>query len=298
MKRSQEAQNVELIPIDRITVINPRVRNKRIFKEIISNIAELGLKKPITVTRRGDAADVRFDLVCGQGRLEAYQALGQQEIPAFVVEADPEDCLVMSLVENLARRQHRAIDLLHDIEGLKKRGYTDSVIAQKTDLSVEYVRAVLRLLHKGEHRLLRAVESGQIPVSVAVDIAGANDAEMQAVLQQAYEKKLLRGSKLLAARRLIEQRHRRGRGLKNPPRPSSKRHPRVLSSSALIRAFEQDVDRKRLLIRKAEATRNHVVFVTEAMRNLFKDENFLTLLRAEGLDSVPGNLATRIHAQG
>ena len=31
-----------------------------------------------------------------------------------------EDCLVMSLVENLARRQHRAIDLLHDIEGLEK----------------------------------------------------------------------------------------------------------------------------------------------------------------------------------
>ena len=29
----------------------------------------------------------------------------------------------MSLVENLARRQHRAIDLLHDIQGLKKRGY-------------------------------------------------------------------------------------------------------------------------------------------------------------------------------
>jgi ParB family transcriptional regulator, chromosome partitioning protein len=298
MKRSQEAQNVELIPIDRITVINPRVRNKRIFREIISNIAELGLKKPITVTRRGDADDVRFDLVCGQGRLEAYQALGQQEIPAFVVEADAEDCLVMSLVENLARRQHRAIDLLHDIEGLKKRGYTDSVIAQKTDLTVEYVRGVLRLLHKGEHRLLRAVESGQIPVSVAVDIAGANDTEMQIVLQQAYEKKLLRGSRLIAARRLVEQRRRRGRGLKNTPRPSSKQRPRVLSSSALIRAFEQDVDRKRLLIRKAETTRNHVVFVTEAMRNLFRDENFLTLLRAEGLDSVPGNLATRIQAQG
>jgi ParB family transcriptional regulator, chromosome partitioning protein len=298
MKRSQEAQNVELIPIDRITVINPRVRNKRIFKEIISNIAELGLKKPITVTRRGDADDVRFDLVCGQGRLEAYQALGQQEIPAFVVEADAEDCLVMSLVENLARRQHRAIDLLHDIEGLKKRGYTDSVIAQKTDLTVEYVRGVLRLLHKGEHRLLRAVESGQIPVSVAVDIAGANDTEMQIVLQQAYEKKLLRGSRLIAARRLVEQRRRRGKGLKNTPRPSNKQRPRLLSSSALIRAFEQDVDRKRLLIRKAETTRNHLVFVTEAMRNLFRDENFLTLLRAEGLDSVPGNLATRIQAQG
>ena len=128
MKRSQEAQNVELIPIDRITVINPRVRNNKKFKEITSNIAELGLKKPITVSLRGGADDTGFDLACGQGRLEAYQALGQQEIPAFVIEASTEDCMVMSLVENFARRQHRAIDLLHDIEGLKRRGYDEPEI--------------------------------------------------------------------------------------------------------------------------------------------------------------------------
>ena len=104
------------------------------------------------------------------------------------------------------------------------------MIAQKTDLTVEYVKGVLRLLHKGEHRLLRAVESGQIPVSIAVDIAGANDTEMQIVLQQAYEKKLLRGSKLIAARRLVEQRRRRGKGLKNNPRQSARQRPRALSS--------------------------------------------------------------------
>ena len=40
-------------------------------------------------------------LVCGQGRLEAFQSLGQREIPALVVEADSDDCLVMSLVENV-----------------------------------------------------------------------------------------------------------------------------------------------------------------------------------------------------
>jgi ParB family chromosome partitioning protein len=44
------------------------------------------------------------------------------------------------LVENLARRQHRAIDLLHDIEGLKRRGYSDAAIARKTDLTTEYVK--------------------------------------------------------------------------------------------------------------------------------------------------------------
>ncbi len=294
MKRSQEAQAVEMIPVDRITVINPRVRNKKIFKEIISNIDELGLKKPITVTRRTDEDGPRYDLVCGQGRLEAYQALGQQEIPALVVDADTEDCLIMSLVENLARRQHRAIDLLHDIEGMKKRGYNDSIIARKTGLTIEYVKGVLRLLQKGELRLLRAVEAGQIPVSIAVEIATATETETQAVLQQAYEKKLLRGHKLIAAKQLIEQRQRRGKGLNINGKLNGKRRVRPLSSNSLIRAYQEDVDRKRLLIRKAETTRNRLIFVTEAVRKLLVDENFLTLLRAEGLDTLPRNLAARI----
>jgi ParB family chromosome partitioning protein len=292
MKKPKQAQAVEMIPIECITVINPRVRNKKIFKEIISNITELGLKKPITVTRREDADGPRYDLVCGQGRLEAYQVLGQREIPALVVEADTEDCLVMSLVENLARRQHRAIDLLHDVEGLKRRGYSDAAIARKTGLSIEYVRGVIRLLEKSEHRLLRAVEAGQIPVSIAVDIAAADDAEVQIILQQAYEKKLLRGHKLIAARRLIEHRRRRGKKLQI----NGKRREQTLSSNALVRAYREDVDRKRLLIRKASSTRDRLIFVTEAVRKLLVDENFVTLLRAEGLDTLPRNLAERMQA--
>jgi len=261
MKRPQEAQAVDIIPVERIAVINPRVRNKKIFKEIITNVAEVGLKKPITVTRRNDIDGPRYELVCGQGRLEAYQALGQTEIPALVVDADPEDCLVMSLVENLARRQLRAIDLLHDIEGLKRRGYNDTIIARKTGLTNEYVRGVIRLIETSEHRLLRAVESGQIPVSIAVKIAGTDDEEMQIVLQQAYEKKLLRGNKLIAAKRIIERRRRKGKGFR-----IEKRREKTLSSDALLRAYCEDADRKRLLIQKVNATRNRLIFVTEAVR--------------------------------
>jgi ParB family chromosome partitioning protein len=141
---------------------------------------------------------------------------------------------------------------------------------------------------------VRAVESGQIPVSVAVDIAGATDEETQIVLQQAYEKKLLRGQKLIAARRLVEQRRRRGKGLA----VYGKRREHPLSSNSLVRAYRENVDRKRLLIRKSEATRNRLVFVTEALRKLLADENFVTLLRAEGLESLPRNLATRMQATG
>jgi ParB family chromosome partitioning protein len=285
-------QLVELIPVDRITVVNPRVRNQKIFKEITANIAQVGLKRPVTVTRHNDPDGPRYDLVCGQGRLEAYQALGQTEIPAFVIDAGAEDCAVMSLVENFARRQHRAIDLLHDIEGLKRRGYDEPEIARKTGLTVEYVKAVIGLLENGEHRLLRAVESGHVPISVAIEIAQAEDAEVQAILQQAYEKKLLRGRKLMIAKRLIEQRRRRGKGF----RSGAQRREQPLSSTALIRAYREDVDRKHVLIRKATATRDRLIFVTEAMRKLFAEENFITLLRAEGLDTLPKNLADRIQA--
>jgi ParB family chromosome partitioning protein len=52
------------------------------------------------------------------------------------------------------------------------------------------------------------------------------------------------------------------------------------------------------LIRKAEATRSRLVFMTEAMRKLLADDNFVTLLRAEGLETLPKNLATRIEAGG
>ena len=96
--------------------------NKRFFGDIVTNIAHLGLKRPITVTRRDKGAgSEHYDLVCGQGRLEAYRALGQAEIPAMVIDASEEDCLVMSLVENIARRQHRQIELVQEIGNLRRR---------------------------------------------------------------------------------------------------------------------------------------------------------------------------------
>jgi ParB family chromosome partitioning protein len=283
---------VELIPVDQISVVNPRVRNRKIFKTIIDSIARLGLKRPITVTRRSDNNRTHYELVCGQGRLQAYQALGQREIPAIVVNAEGEDAMVMSLVENLARRQHRTIDLLQDIQGLKRRGYDEAEIAKKTDLSPEYVRGVVRLLDKGEHRLLRAVEARQIPLSVAIDIADSEDADTQHALQHAYENGLLRGRKLMIAKRLVEQRSRRGKGLRTRP---SRRASGTVSSAALLRAYQQDTEKKKQLIRKAELAQSRLIFVAEALRTLFEDEHFVTLLRAEGLDSLPRNLAARIH---
>jgi ParB family chromosome partitioning protein len=77
---------VRMIPVDRIRVVNPRVRDMAKFERVVESISKLGLKKPITVTvgKPGDDGVESFDLVCGQGRLEAFKALGQTEIPALV----------------------------------------------------------------------------------------------------------------------------------------------------------------------------------------------------------------------
>jgi ParB family chromosome partitioning protein len=45
---------VSLVPTDRIRVLNPRVRNPKTFADMVENIAKIGLKRPITVTRRTD----------------------------------------------------------------------------------------------------------------------------------------------------------------------------------------------------------------------------------------------------
>lgn len=283
---------VQNIPMELIDVLNPRARSRRGFQEIVNSIATVGLKRPITVATRQNPDGVRYDLVCGQGRLEAFRELGQTSIPAVVVDVGSEDCLVMSLVENVARRQHQALDLLHDIDGMRQRGHSDREIARKTGLTQEYVKAVLKLLTGGETRLLRAVEAGQIPVSVAVDIADAQDESVQQVLHEAYERNLLRGQSLLIARRLIEQRRSQGRRVK----PSGERRKETLSVEALMKTYRQDVDKKRMIVRDAAATRGRLLFVVEALRALMADDAFVTLLRAEALGTMPAKLAERMRA--
>src|SRR5687768_543711 len=138
---------IHLIPLERITVINPRSRGKAKFKQLVANIGSLGLKRPITVAPKSQSnGTTEYFLICGQGRYEAYQALGQSEIPALIVAASKEDMMLMSLIENLARRQFTTVELLKEIKALKDRGYGFKEISAKTDLDLSYVKGIIRLL--------------------------------------------------------------------------------------------------------------------------------------------------------
>jgi ParB family chromosome partitioning protein len=283
-----------MIPIEQINILNPRSRNRVIFQGIVSNISNVGLKRPITIARRAEPLEGKlYDLACGEGRLDAYIALGQTEIPAIVTEATQEECYLMSLVENVARRQHAPLELMREINNLKSRGYNTTEIAKKIDLAKSYVIGISHLLDHGEERLLAAVEKGRIPLSVAMQISNSDEAGIQQALCDAYENKTLRGRKLLTVRKIIEQRKARGKRLNRGPRTKQERAP---SADALVRVYREEADRQKMVVKKARLTENRLLFIVTALKKLFGDENFLNLLRAEKLDTVPAYLADRIRA--
>ncbi|HRM75401.1 MAG TPA: ParB N-terminal domain-containing protein [Paracoccus sp. (in: a-proteobacteria)] len=121
MNEIETQGEVQDIPIEEITVENPRERSEKTFRALVDSIGKVGLKKPITVARDDHQG---YRLVCGQGRMEAYLALGETRIPAIIVDANEIERLLRSIIENIARRQQRPLELLQDISTLRDRGYS------------------------------------------------------------------------------------------------------------------------------------------------------------------------------
>lgn len=290
-------QEIRRVPIRCVEVLNPRERNAHVFGEIVANIKAIGLKKPIVVTPRpSTTGDERYLLVCGEGRMKAFKELGEETIPALVVTVSDEDAFIMSLTENIARRQWRPLELLSGIEQLRERGYTPKQIASKTGLTQTYVQGILGLIQNGEQRLLVAVEKGEVPLNAALAIVGAGDDDkaVQAALQDAYESGTLRGQRLIDARRVLERRATLGRSM-------AKRMPRKVpdvTTSSLVRTYQKEVERQKAIVRKATFAQQRLLFTVTALQQLFQDENFVNLLRAEGLETLPKYLAERVWPEG
>lgn len=284
---TDQVQNIE---IRKINILNPRERNRQIAGEIKKNIEDVGLKRPITVTRKTSPVDgYEYDLVCGQGRLEAYVANKQEFIPAVVIDVDEEDALIMSLVENIARKNYQPFELFKNVKRLRDDGYSATEIAGKIGLGREYMWQIIKLIDRGEDRLLNAVETNKIPLNVAIQIVESPESEIQNVLQDAYEQNIIRGNKLPQIQKLLEIRKRDGKNMR------THKSRRKLSPADLSKIYEQEIERKHLLIRKANRIESALIFVTESFRKLLNDSNFTNLLKAENLDKVPQFISEKVN---
>lgn len=280
---------IATIPISSIRVANPRPRSKAKWRKIVQSICDVGLKRPITVIRRAvpDSQGRLYDLACGQGRLEAFASLGTDSIPAIVVDVPEDDLLLMSLVENMARRPPSNNAILLEVRLLRERGYPIEEIGVKLGIDRTYIYGVVHLIEKGEEDLVRSVEAARIPLSVAIQIAAGDDQQVSRALSEAYERGDLKGNQIRAARRIIARRLAKAKREGRTPRLQ-------LTGQSLVKEYRQKIREQKLLIAKADRAREHLVLLTSAMRKLLADENFTTLLRAEGLDQMPAELAARL----
>lgn len=201
---------------------------------------------------------------------------------------------MMSLVENIVRRTHRPIDLMREIGALRSRGYSDTAIAEKIGVGASWVNMVASLLERGEERLVAAVETGLIPITLAMEISKAETEEAQNLLLDAYETGKLRGKKLAAVRRMLDMRMRaQGKGLPIG-RLGRKTSSRRMTAADLMQVYQREAEKQRLLVKKSDFTQTRLLFIVEALKDLLAKDGFVNLLRAEGLATMPRALAARV----
>ena len=122
----------------------------------------------------------------------------------------------------------------------------------------------------------------KIPVAAAIDIAKADSPEAQRELLKAYESGQLNHVSIRALRRLMEQRRLLGKKGARGMNPRTR-----TSADGLVNTYRREMHRQNAFIRKARVCDNKLTFIVSALRKLTEDENFINLLKAEGLLTMP-----------
>jgi len=114
LKRDDGKQSDVLakIPVDTISPnpYQPRMHfEPEAFEELKKSILSNGLIQPITVRR---TTSNKYELITGERRLKACQAIGYKDIPAYIIKVDTEEAmLAMALIENIQREKLNPIEI-------------------------------------------------------------------------------------------------------------------------------------------------------------------------------------------
>src|SRR3954468_22455255 len=116
----------EMIPVDRIKVINSRTRDEAQFSLNVQSIGAIGQIKDIRVNDKflGKDGQGHYELICGEGRLIAQKRLGKSPIRAEIVTCTRKQAYLESLVENLARSRAGTMEFARELKNLKDEGWT------------------------------------------------------------------------------------------------------------------------------------------------------------------------------
>ncbi|MGG6299676.1 ParB N-terminal domain-containing protein [Pantoea allii] len=275
---------IHMIEISKIKVVIPRSRNKFKHAEITDSIDTSGLRKPITVRKIADKK-YEFALICGQGRLESLSALGEELIPAFILDIDENKAYIMSLVENMARVIPRAGEQFQRIKEMNEQGLSNKEISYSTGLSLHWITSLTMLINKGENKLLSAVESGCIPISFAVEIARVDFEGGQELLLKAFDEGLIKHKDVGKIREILDSRDEGLKGFINNNFGVAKKK-KKMTTDELQQLYQDNISQHKKIKNKAEYVEIKLLVAGQIFKELTSNESFSKIVSEESLQDV------------
>jgi ParB family chromosome partitioning protein len=184
---------VQEIPLDRIqpSANNPRGSiDSRSLSELAESIRVHGVLQPILVRRVTDGS---FEIICGERRFKASQAIGTPTIPARIVNLSDIEALETATVENILREDIHPLEEAASYEKLLAANSNTSpaLIAERVGKSVSHIFRRLQLL-KLDSKLKKYFLDGQMTSAHALVLARLqprDQAEVVSQLNQAAKKR-------------------------------------------------------------------------------------------------------------
>ncbi len=143
---SQLTSELKQLPIEMIlrSPYQPRKEfDERALEELSMSIREQGLMQPIVVRKTA----TQYELVAGERRWRACQALQMATIPALVRDIDDNEAAAMALIENIQREDLNAMEQAIAFSRLKDTfDLTHAQVAEAVGKNRATVSNLLRLL--------------------------------------------------------------------------------------------------------------------------------------------------------
>lgn len=200
-----------MVPIDLIDDFEGHpfaVKDDKDMEDLVASVKQAGLLEPVTIVRNPKKPG-RFEMVSGHRRKHAAKLAGLTHVRAFVRDMDHDEAIIAMVDSNLKREKispmEKARAYQMKSEALRRKAgrrtqeeaaalaaagikpkTADELLAEQTGESVATVQRTKTLVKLTEP-MQKLVESGDLPVNTAVDIAQMRPEE-QNKLADAIEK--------------------------------------------------------------------------------------------------------------
>lgn len=194
MKHDTNEKNglsVREIDVDAVKFFVRRSRASGAYSRLKDSIREVGLKQPIHVKdiatwnrsnrKRPDGGYYNYELICGQGRLQAFRDLGLARIPALIIDVPEQEIVGRFLAENVMRKKLSWYEKAQLVKRDVEAGMSIDDIKDKYFVTAGQTYKYLRILRQASGKLLDESEIEQLSMNQAENLTSV-DAETQEIV--------------------------------------------------------------------------------------------------------------------